>query len=394
LNPVQALRNLDPGRAIRMAVGAWFLFALIVGIVVAVQPDKHTVTPEYRQASEKWWAGTQSLYTTDQGGYLYLPQAAILYTPYQLLPKRVGEPLWRLTGLGLLALGLWRVSKLLDPSQKERLFLAATLLVIPSALSSARNGQVNLPLAGLFLLVVADLASFRWNSATLWLLLGVLLKPIALAPALLAAACFAPLRLRLIGGFVICLAAAYLHPSSSFVTAEYHHFFQKFILAGSPLVKDNFSDFFGMLWHWGIHPAPMIISGCRALAAGLTLLFALLAMRSFSGNQLLQAFAVMLLAVLYLMLFNPRTEENSYVMLAGFTALLAARDFVSGMTQRGKWLAIFSLLLAVENYGFIYHLTKIWFKPLISSLFLVILVREKFSLVQSPSDNNHDLHHP
>lgn len=394
MNPVQALRNLDPGRAIRMAVGAWFLFALIVGIVVAVQPDKHTVTPEYRQASEKWWAGTQSLYTTDQGGYLYLPQAAILYTPYQLLPKRVGEPLWRLTGLGLLALGLWRVSKLLDPSQKERLFLAATLLVIPSALSSARNGQVNLPLAGLFLLVVADLASFRWNSATLWLLLGVLLKPIALAPALLAAACFAPLRLRLIGGFVICLAAAYLHPSSSFVTAEYHHFFQKFILAGSPLVKDNFSDFFGMLWHWGIHPAPMIISGCRALAAGLTLLFALLAMRSFSGNQLLQAFAVMLLAVLYLMLFNPRTEENSYVMLAGFTALLAARDFVSGMTQRGKWLAIFSLLLAVENYGFIYHLTKIWFKPLISSLFLVILVREKFSLVQSPSDNNHDLHHP
>jgi hypothetical protein len=394
LNPVQALRNLDPGRAIRMAVGAWFLFALIVGIVVAVQPDKHTVTPEYRQASEKWWAGTQSLYTTDQGGYLYLPQAAILYTPYQLLPKRVGEPLWRLTGLGLLALGLWRVSKLLDPSQKERLFLAATLLVIPSALSSARNGQVNLPLAGLFLLFVADLASFRWNSATLWLLLGVLLKPIALAPALLAAACFAPLRLRLIGGFVICLAAAYLHPSSSFVTAEYHHFFQKFILAGSPLVKDNFSDFFGMLWHWGIHPAPMIISGCRALAAGLTLLFALLAMRSFSGNQLLQAFAVMLLAVLYLMLFNPRTEENSYVMLAGFTALLAARDFVSGMTQRGKWLAIFSLLLAVENYGFIYHLTKIWFKPLISSLFLVILVREKFSLVQSPSDNNHDLHHP
>jgi hypothetical protein len=394
LNPVQALRNLDPGRAIRMAVGAWFLFALIVGIVVAVQPDKHTVTPEYRQASEKWWAGTQSLYTTDQGGYLYLPQAAILYTPYQLLPKRVGEPLWRLTGLGLLALGLWRVSKLLDPSQKERLFLAATLLVIPSALSSARNGQVNLPLAGLFLLFVADLASFRWNSATLWLLLGVLLKPIALAPALLAAACFAPLRLRLIGGFVICLAAAYLHPSSSFVTAEYHHFFQKFILAGSPLVKDNFSDFFGMLWHWGIHPAPMIISGCRALAAGLTLLFALLAMRSFSGNQLLQAFAVMLLAVLYLMLFNPRTEENSYVMLAGFTALLAARDFVSGMTQRGKWLAIFSLLLAVENYGFIYHLTRIWFKPLISSLFLVILVREKFSLVQSPSDNNHDLHHP
>lgn len=388
MNPVQALRNLDPGRALRMAVGAWLLFALIVGIVVAVQPDKHTVTPEYRHASEKWWSGSESLYNSDQGGYLYLPQAAILYTPYQLLPKRLGEPLWRWTGLALLALGLWRVSGLLDPSQKERLFLAATLLVIPSALSSARNGQVNLPLAGLFLLVVADLATFRWNSATLWLLLGVLLKPIALAPALLAAVCFPPLRLRLIGGFAVTLAAAYLHPSSSFVTAEYHHFLQKFLLAGSPIVKDNFSDFFGMLWHWGIHPTPMIISFCRAMAAGLTLIFTLLAMRRFSENQILQAFAMMLLAALYLMLFNPRTEENSYVMLAGFTALLAARDFVTGRTRRGQWLAFFSLLLAVENYGFIYHLTKIWFKPLISLGFLMALIVGKFSLLQPMSQDN------
>ncbi len=382
MNFPQALRELTPRRALEGALGLWLLFGLIVGIVVAVQPDKHTVTPEYRQASEKWWGGSESLYTTDQGGYLYLPQAAILYTPYQLLPKRMGEPLWRLTGLALLALGLWRVSGLLNPAQRERLFLTATLLVIPSAFSSARNGQVNLPLAGLFLLACADLARARWNSATLWLLLGILLKPIALAPALLAAACFSPLRLRLIAGFALCLAAAYLHPSSSFVTGEYHHFLQKFILAGSPLVKDNFSDFFGMLWHWGIHPAPMIISACRALASVLTLLFTLLAMRRFSGNQLLQAFAVMLLAALYLMLFNPRTEENSYVMLAGFTALMAACDFVNGRSQRGKWLALFSLLLAVENYGFVYHLTKIWFKPLISALFLVVLVGKNFSLLE------------
>ena len=386
------LRALEPIRAFRLAVGAWLLFALIVGIVVAVRPDKHTVTPEYRHASEKWWAGNESLYDMSQVGYLYLPQEAIIYTPYQLVPKRVGEPLWRWTGLALLAVGLWRVSGLLGSKDHERLFLAATLLVIPSALSSASNGQVNLPIAGLILLTGAELAASRWNFATLWLVVAVLLKPIALAPALLAAACFAPLRLRLIGGLILALAAAYLHPNPAYVTGEYQHFWAKFILAGQPLVKDNFSDLFGMLWHWGIHPAPVIISGLRALAAGLALIASLVAMQRFRGNQILQAFAVMLLAALYLMLFNPRTEENSFVMLAGFTALLSARDFVSGDERRGKWLALFTLLLAVENYGFIYHLTRIWFKPMITFGFLITLLAGGFSLLRPASSTPSDSH--
>ena len=357
------------------------LFALVVGIVVAVRPDKHTVTPEYRQASQKWWAGTESLYNMSQIGYLYLPHEAIIYTPYQLLPKRIGEPLWRWTGLLLLASGLWRVAGLLNANEHQRLFLAATLLVIPAALSSASNGQVNLPLAGLMLLTVAGIVETRWNLATLWLILAILLKPIALAPALLAAACFAPLRLRLVGGFILALAVAYIHPNAAYVTGEYRHFWAKFVLAGQPLVKDNFSDFFGMLWHWGVHPAPLIIAGLRAVAAMLTLIAAIFARRRFREDSLLAAFAVMLLATLFLMLFNPRTEENSYVMLAGFTALLAARDLVTGNGKRGRWLSLFTLLLGVENYGFIYHLTRIWFKSLISLGFLITLLAGRFSLL-------------
>ena len=317
-----------------------------------------------------------------QGGYLYLPQAAILYTPYQLATKRVGEPLWRLTGLALLAMGLWRVACLMNPAERERLFLAATLLVIPSALSSARNGQVNLPLAGLMLLSVADISRARWNVTALWLLLAIMLKPISLAPALLAAACFAPLRLRLIGGFVLALAAAYLHPNTAFVTGEYHHFWQKFVLAGQP-ANNDFSDFFGMLWHWRIHPAPVIISAVRGLAALLALVLSLHVMRRFRGDRGVQAFGVLLLGALYLMLFNPRTEENSYVILAGFSALLAARDLLVGDAHRGKWLTLFCLLLAVENYGFIYKLTRIWFKPLITTIFFGLLSLGNFSLLKS-----------
>jgi hypothetical protein len=97
---------------------------------------------------------------------------------------------------------------------------------------------------------------------------------------------------------------------------------------------------------------------------------------------------VLFLAAIYLMLFNPRTEENSYVILAGFTALLAARDLLGEATPRGLLLVLFTLLLAVETYGPIYPLTKIWFKPLITMLLLLILVTGRFNLLK-PSVSGH-----
>lgn len=369
----------------RLAVSLWVLFALIVGIIVASRPDKRTVTPEYRQASEKWWGGKESPYDMSQVGYLYLPQEAILYTPYQLLPKSLGEPLWRWTGLALLAVGLWRGAGVMGSGQKEPLFLAATLLVIPATLSSARNGQVNLPLAGLMLLGVADIARARWNVATLWLLLAVMLKPIALAPALLAGACYAPLRLRLAGGFLLCLAAAWIHPDPSYVTAEYRHFWEKFLLAGQP-AENTFSDFFGMLWCWGIHPAPAVISGIRALMAIVVLLLSLHVVRKFRGDAFAQAFGVMLLSSLYLMLFNPRTEENSYVMLAGFTSLMAGRAILANSGRPALLLTLFTLTLAVESYGHpIFPLTRIWFKPLATLGFATALVAGRFAWLKAPA---------
>ena len=71
------------------------------------------------------------------------------------------------------------------------------------------------------------------------------------------------------------------------------------------------------------------------------------------------------------------------MILDGFTALLASRDLLAGDIRRGKWLALFCLLLAVENYGFIYKLTRIWFKPLITTLFLALLAMGNFSLLKS-----------
>jgi hypothetical protein len=102
-----------------------------------------------------------------------------------------------------------------------------------------------------------------------------------------------------------------------------------------------------------------------------------------------QAFGVMLLAALYLMLFNPRTEENSYVILAGFTALMAGRaileDYLNNAVRPALLLTLFTLAMAVECYGYpIFPLTKIWFKPLATLIFFFFLVAGNFSLLKFP----------
>jgi hypothetical protein len=72
----------------------------------------------------------------------------------------------------------------------------------------------------------------------------------------------------------------------------------------------------------------------------------------------------------YLMLFNPRTETNSYVILAPAIAVLAAR-LVAVESSRVGWM-LAALALALGNSGMgnpIWPLTKIW-PPVMALAFL------------------------
>src|ERR1700728_3575825 len=82
----------------------------------------------YAQATHNWWAHQALYQLSNIDGYLYLPQAAILYTPFALLGHPVGDVIWRFTGLSVFCVGLWRVAKLLMPSKVNQVFAVATLL--------------------------------------------------------------------------------------------------------------------------------------------------------------------------------------------------------------------------------------------------------------------------
>jgi hypothetical protein len=355
-------RRLGDARAAKAGWILWGIFALVVCIIVAVQPDRRTVTPEYRKASEKWWASEPGIYT-GKSGFLYLPQAAIFYTPIRVLPERVGEPLWRLLMLSSLAGALWWGAKSLGAQNRGMLFLFASLLVLPASLASARNGQVNMPLAALYLFAALCISGRHWWTAAVCLAVSLGLKPVSLAPMLLAAAVFPRLILPLGVCTVVLMALPFAHPDSTYVIGQYRDFLWCLSEAGRP-IKHSWCDLAGMLRTFGWQPGEEFLWGVRVVAA----LGALgLAFRAAARPDALRAsLTVFLVGAIYLMLFNPRTETNSYVIIAVFTALAGAYELVQHRSAgRAAAFIGLSIVWGTENYGWpIFPLTNLWLKAL------------------------------
>jgi hypothetical protein len=356
------LETLGEWRAARAAWMAWGVFALVVCVIVAVQPDRRTVTPEYRKASEKWWASEPGVYPK-RNGFLYLPQAAIFYTPFRVLPKRVGEPLWRLVMIGSLAGALWWAAKSLDKKNRGVIFLLATLLVIPSCLASARNGQVNMPLAALYLLAALCVSSGRWWAAAACFAVSLGLKPISLAPMLLAGAAFPRLRLPMAAFTGLLLLLPFAHPDPTYVAIQYQDFVRCFLQAGRPS-GHTWCDLAGMLRTFGLQPGDDFMWAVRIAAALATLAISLRIARH--ADRLRAALGVTLAGAIYLMLFNPRTETNSYVILAALTALAGAMEILRhASARRAAAYVILAIVWGSENYGWpIFPLTNLWLKAL------------------------------
>jgi len=358
------LRSLPAARCLRAALFIWIVYAGIIATIVAVNPSGRSATLEYQRATDNWW-GEKTLYRK-KNGYLYLPQFAVFYTPYELLPDRVGEPLWRLTCLASLAWALWAAASHLAPDKRETVFLVATVLVLPSTFASARNGQVNMPLAALFLLTALALARERWWWAAVFLALTLVFKPIALAPILLCGVLYPKLRLPLLAALVVTAIAPLAHPNPAYAFGEYGAFMHNLQQAGKPTGK-SWCDFAGMFRVFGLNLPSAVQLAVRALAGALTLGLCWRVARG--ADAVRSAFTVLFLSTIYLMLFNPRTETNSYVMLGAFVAVWAA---VEGIVFRrpglAAWLTALAVILGSENYGWpVFPFTNLWAKALVTS---------------------------
>lgn len=358
----------------RTAWMVWIVLAVVISLVVLLEKKERSVTPNYRAAVQHWFAG-EPLYNSKGSGFIYLPQAALVFAPWGLLPKPIGEVLWRWTILGVMALGVYRFTRL--ASGDDRWFLINTVSSGAIAAGCAHNGQSTLIITGLMLLAVVDICEKKWWRAAALLALSFAFKPVAIVLILLAAAIYPQMLWRLAIGSVIVGISPFLTQTPSYVVSQFVAFSQNSRVAFSDGETGYWAQIFGMLKVAGLDlPSPVQQAG-RLIFAGLTLVVCWLSARKLPGAR--NAFYLYAFSNCYLMLFNSRTEGSTYAMVGPVYGLLLAEAWLQ-KKNRVRTIGYLAAVIATTlNFDLALLVTtrpnEIWLCPFICVLVTVDLLR-------------------
>ena len=376
----------------RWQFAGWGILAAVfagMSLYLVFNPDRTGVVPNYRFASSHWWLG-ESMYPGGTHGFLYAPTFAVLFTPFHLIqPNVLGEIVWRLFGFGLFGWGLWRLARSLNRKSSGRgefdsAFALLVLLAVPASLAAINNGQTNLALSASLVLLCISIRSEKWNCAAACLTLALVLKPISVAPWLLAFAVFAPIRIPLLGGLAAVVVIGFIHPDPGYALGQWIEFWTKLTHSYTP-ENLRVSDLFGMLEKAGFSNPLPFNSLSRITASGAALGFVIWKYRR--GGFMNGSWGLWVVTALIWTIFNPRAETNSYVLISPLLAFAAVSYWtdVEGERWKGTILAIACIGLMCDGMGkLIYLATDVWFKPLIVLLVSPLLLRmpESWKLVR------------
>lgn len=362
---------------------AWCLWGLLfLTIAIGILTGRtSTVTLQYATASNHWLRG-DNLYRSDGHGFLYLPQAAILFIPFTMLPSALSEIAWRIVTVGFFAAGVFRLCRMAETESDVRLFPLVTCVTIPLAWSAARNGQATLIIAGLMMLAASELSRENWRRAAILLSIGLAYKPLILVLILLVGGIYRPMLGRLLVGIGAVIAIPYVTGDWHYATGQYIAFAGMLGAAVHEGTYHTWAHLFGLLQTVGIEVSGPVQTVIRIVAALLTLLAGWLAHRRLPASRCSQY--LFALAGCYLMLFNPRTENNTYSLVAPAIGLLCAEAFLAQRNPALGWVLLVLASGIVGSYEIGRRLVPaanpVWLAPLMcvgfTALLLGQLIRE------------------
>lgn len=309
--------------SLRWAIVVWI--ALIAGVLLRVALSGSTsqsVVPIYMLAGERWW-NAEPLYAPPPGTmdvFRNPPGFAALFAPLSQLPIRSVALVYRVLGVGLLLLGLRRFLAAVHPVPLPPR-AAATVWIIAAflALPAFNNGQVNTFIAVAALHGIASAIRGGWWAASGWLMFATWLKgyPIALAGL---AALLAPTRLgwRMPAVLIALLAWPFATRNSEYVVEQSSEFWRVAQVddrSQAPLERTMRG------WTYlvriatgecvGHGPVQLVAAGAGLALASLVLFAA----RRIGATPGLYA-RTLVLGLLWMVLFGPATESNTYSILA------------------------------------------------------------------------------
>ena len=359
----------------------WILANVGIAALALLKPLLPS-TRIFMAASLDWWAG-EPLYAS-ASGFLHLPAAAVLFSPFSLLPPVLADQLWRLLSAAVLTLAVYRAARLLRPDDGGRVAQHVLVLAIPAVTLDLLHGRWELITLGILLHATVDIAMRHEVRGGLLLALAAALNPAALVPALL----FGTVSRRLLPWLLIGLAAVllgpFLHADPAYVARQYA------ALAGAlPRAAGGF-DLAAALPFLGMAYVPAM--GVRIIAASVALWAAVLAYRRLDRPS--AAVTVLMLGALWVLLFDPRTTEGTYAALAVLAGLAAfvehARRPASAMPVL---LGVVALALGVHLVGdWLQRPTESWLRQALALAFggyVAMLIATARPLADPPPEPVH-----
>ena len=242
-----------------------------------------------------------------------------------------------------------------------------------------RNGQANVIFAAFTIHAAYSLAQSRWSVATAWMLLALVAKPIGLVMILLAVLVYRDLIWRLAIGVALFLVLPFAFGRTGYVWSQYNESIRH-LLDLSVITENRFADLNGLLCKLGFGLTGRVSQAVRVVAGGVTAIVWRLGARRLSQPE--QACFLLALATTYLMLFNPMTEENGYVIVMPALAYYALRFLlVEGRPLLGWGLVLGGLSIGIlpEPLRKIIPDFGLWWRPIIMLFFSGILLGWLFS---------------
>lgn len=335
----------------------WILYLLILSAIIIFSHHPRSVTPNYYQAAQHWLSGS-NLYNGTGTGFIYFPQAAILYIPFSIFPFKVSEILWRVFSLSLLIYSFFQFSKQTNPKFHSQVFLVFTILSLLLGFDSARNGQFNLVLSAFMLFACSAFINKHYFKTALFLVLGFAFKPTMIVFLLTLSVLFLKVGWRSVILLALFVLLPFLLQVPHYVLQQYHAAYYN-LIATANLGNDTtqWSQVFGMLRQMGwVDTPPLIATLARMVMAFFTFCMCWKIKNRYSIEQAL--FWIYSFCCCYLLLFNPRTENNDYILLAPTLAY-----FILGYIRSKNYPMLTLFLVLTLMMLFSFNLSLWFFYP-------------------------------
>jgi alpha-1,2-mannosyltransferase len=324
LPPPERRRSTASPRLERAAALAWIAVAIAASIHAVVSPVRHNLWPVFREGALGWGAGA-AIYDT-ANYFRYSPAFAVLLSPFAVLPSAVGNVLFDLCGLALLAVAIRRLVRVVFPagllSKNEP---AVLLLALPGVVRSVWCSQAHTWSAALVFLAAAALVEERWWAAALALALAVHLKmaPIALA-GVVAAAWPGAMGGRLLAAIVAFVPLPLLRGHPADAVALYARWFARLRILWSARFP-SFRDLRHVFEATGV-PIPTPGYRILQLLAGVAVLLWTRRLVRRGGSRACTVSGIFALTIVWMLVLGPAVEFVQFPLLAPWVgaALLAA----------------------------------------------------------------------